>query len=1060
MQARIFSVVSPLLFAAVATAAPANLQVDFDRAVRPILSDNCFTCHGPDSTKRMVGLHFDTKEGAFGKPGVIVPGDSAHSKMFLRISNPNEAMRMPPVSSGHKLTPAQIETIKTWIDTGAKWETHWSFAPPVRPELPAVKNESWPRTPIDRFILARLEKESLAPSPETDKATLLRRVTFDLTGLPPTLAELKNFLADNSPTAYEKVVDRLLASPHYGERMSVPWLDLARYSDTHGYHIDSAREMWPWRDWVINAFNQNMPYDQFSLEQLAGDLLPNATQSQIIATGFNRNHMINFEGGAIPEEYQNEYIVDRIEATSTTWLGITLGCARCHDHKYDPLTQKDFYSFGAFFNAVPEEGLDGYKGNAKPFLQLPNAQQTATKDLLSKFIKQKDEQLFDAQFAWERQQREMPVSDVTAGLTAEFPFDDSLADRLHADVSPKLLNGKLEYVNGLAARAADFDAEPQVSFGPSVGTLSTNKPFTLAFWIKADGPSGMSILQHRAPNVAQTLVSAAPRLVSALGSVPSPTYEIALDYCAKNTCNVIVKMEDPSSHSAIEIKSQKGATLESWSHLTITYDGSNHAKGIQIFVDGQPIPIDIIRDQLTTPITFNTGELQIGNKDWGTPFKGQLSDLRFYDRRLYSNEVSELAVATPLHKIIDVPVARRTEPQQKWLRDYFVANVANPLEKQEKQDLATLRRGFDQLNREITSTMVMSDMAKPRDTFVLKRGDYRLAADKVLPNTPIVLPALPSDAPRNRLTLAKWIIDPANPLTARVAVNHFWQMYFGVGLVKTAEDFGSQGDPPANQDLLDWLATEFVQSKWDVKAMQKLIVTSAVYRQSSRVTPELFEKDPENRLIAHGPRFRLPAEMIRDNALFVSGLITDKIGGPSVLPYQPKGLWEEMAFGGDFSAQTYVQSHGADLYRRSMYTFVKRTVPYPGLNTFDAPDREKCTARRTITNTPLQALLLMNDPTYLEASRALAQRSLPQSDRVRWIFHLVTDRDPSAQETAILTKLYEKEHARYADHKDAAQKLITIGESKPDPLADPADLAAWTMVASTILNMDETVTKN
>ena len=1065
-----------LAFLPVSVSAFAATAVDFDRQVRPILSDNCFACHGPDEKQRMLGIHFDTKEGAFAKPGVIVPGDSAHSKMYLRISNPNEAMRMPPVSSGHKLTPAQIDTIKAWIDSGAKWETHWSFVPPVRPELPAVKNESWVRTPIDRFVLARLEKENLAPSPETDTATLLRRVTFDLTGLPPTPAELNAFLADTSSNAYEKVVDRLLASPHYGERMSVPWLDLARYSDTHGYHIDSAREMWPWRDWVIQAFNHNMPYDQFTVEQIAGDLLPNSTQAQQIATGFNRNHMINFEGGAIPEEYQNEYIVDRIEATSTTWLGITLGCARCHDHKYDPLTQKDFYSFGAFFNAVPEEGLDGYKGNAKPFLQLPNTQQTATKDLLSKFIKQKDEQLLQAQAAWERQQREMPVADITSGLIAEYPFDDSLADRLHSDASPKLLNGKLEYVNGLAARAADFDAEPQVSYG-SIGAFSTTKPFTLTFWVKADGPSGMELFQRYASSP-PTLPIPSAENATAKPPTPEPTahpshdrqgvlssgYEIALDYCAKNTCNVIVRLRDKGVDSGIEVKSQKGAALEAWSHLSITYDGSGKAKGIQIYVDGQAVPVDVIRDQPLN-VVFDKGDLQTGNKEWGTPFKGQLSDLRFYDRRLYANEVSELGLFGPLHKVLDVPEARRSEAQQKWLRDYFVASVANPLEKQEKQDLATLKRGFDQLNREIPSTMVMSDMAKPRDTFVLKRGDYRLQGDKVTPNTPIVLPALPSDAPRNRLTLAKWIVDPANPLTPRVAVNHFWQMYFGLGLVKTAEDFGSQGDPPSNQALLDWLATEFLQSKWDVKAMQRLIVTSAVYRQASKVTPEQFEKDPENRLLARGPRFRLPAEMIRDNALFVSGLINDKIGGPSVLPYQPKGLWEEMAFGGDFSAQTYEQSHGADLYRRSMYTFWKRTVPYPGLNTFDAPDREKCSARRTITNTPLQALLLMNDPTYLEASRTLAQRDLTEApanetERVRWAFRLITDRDPSPKEAEILTKLYEKERTHYETHKDAAQKLLTIGESKPDTRFEPVELAAWTMVASTILNMDETVTKN
>jgi mono/diheme cytochrome c family protein len=1026
-----------------AAAAPA---VDFDRQVRPILSDNCFTCHGPDEKQRMMGLHFDTKEGAFGKAGVIVPGDSAHSKMYLRISNPNEAMRMPPVSSGHKLTPAQIETIKAWIDSGAKWERHWAFVAPVRPELPAVKQEGWVRTPIDRFVLAKLESQGLAPSPAADKATLLRRVTFDLTGLPPTLDEAKAFLADNSVNAYEKVVDRLIASPHYGERMAVPWLDLARYADTHGYHIDSAREMWPWRDWVIRAFNRNMPYDEFTIEQIAGDMLPNATEQQKIATGFNRNHMINFEGGAIPEEYQNEYIVDRIEATSTTWLGITLGCARCHDHKYDPLTQKDFYSFGAFFNGVPEEGLDGYKGNAKPFLQLPRPQDTAMKELLSNAIKQKDAELLEAQSAWERQQREMPVADVTGELIAEYAMDDSLTDRLHADLSAKLLHGKLEYVGGIAGRAADFDAEPQVSYGKA-GAFASAKPFTIAFWVKADGPSGMALFQRYEKSPKESV-----------------GYEIALDYCAKGTCDVIVRLRDKGVESGIEVKSQRGATLEAWSHVTVTYDGSGKAKGVQIYVGGQAVPVDVVRDQPLN-VTFDKGELQTGNKDWGTPLKGQLSDLRFYNRRLYANEVLELGQLGPLHRVLDEPTDRRSKEQSKWLRDYFVANVANPLEKQEKQDLDTLNRGLEQFNHEIPSTMVMAEMEKPRDTFVLKRGDYRMPGNKVVPNTPGVLPPLPTDAPRNRLTLAKWIVDPTNPLTARVAVNHFWQMYFGIGLVKTAEDFGSQGDPPANQELLDWIATEFVESKWDVKAMQRLIVTSAVYRQASKVTPELYEKDPENRLMARGPRFRLPAEMIRDNALFVSGLINDKIGGPSVLPYQPKGLWEEMAFGGDFSAQTYVQSHGVDLYRRSMYTFWKRTVPFPGLNTFDAPDREKCSARRTITNTPLQALLLMNDPTYLEASRALAQRDLKEaaaneSERIRYAFRLVTERDPSTKESDVLAKLYEKERAHYESHKDAAEKLITIGESKPDAHLDPTDLAAWTMVASTILNMDEAVTKN
>lgn len=1036
---------TPLALGAVQSLQAAGPAVDFDRQVRPILSDICFTCHGPDEKHRMAGLHFDTKEGAFGKEGVIVPGDSTHSKMYLRISNPNEAMRMPPPYSGRKLTAAQIEIIKDWIDSGAKWEMHWAFVPPKRPELPAAHDQNWIRTPIDRFVVAKLEKEGLHPSPEADKTTLLRRLSFDLTGLPPTPAELNAFLADDSPQAYEKVVDRLLSSPHYGERMTMQWLDFARYADTHGYHIDSAREMWPWRDWVIQAFNRNMPYDQFTIEQIAGDLLPHPTQAQVIATGFNRNHMINFEGGAIPEEYQNEYIVDRIEATSTTWLGVTLGCARCHDHKYDPFRQKDFYSFGAFFNSVPEEGLDGKKGNAVPFLQLPNPKQAEMKALLLAAIKGKDEEIATTEGAWEQHQREMPVSDVTSGLIAEYDLDDSLANRVAPGLDAKVVSGKLTFTQGRISHAADFEEEPQVSFG-GAGAFATDKPFSIAMWLKPEGPSGMEILQ-RYEKTTKT----------------GPGYEVALDYCSKNNCNVIVRLRR-GPDSGIEVKSKDGVALQAWNHLAVSYDGSGKAKGIQIYVDGRSIKTNAGFEQMALA-SFDRGELRIGNKEWGTAFKGQLAELRLYNRRLYASEAYELGLLEPIHKVLQIANERRSEDQKKWLRDYFLKEAGNPAEKQLGVDYSSLNKGLDQLNREIPSTMVMGEMEKPRETFILMRGDYRNRGEKVEPNTPAVLPPLPTNAPRNRLALARWLVDPGNPLTARVAVNHFWQMYFGLGIVKTSEDFGSQGDPPSNQELLDWLATEFIRTNWDVKAMQRLIVTSAVYRQSSKVTPELLEKDPENRLLARGPRFRLPAEMVRDNALCISGLLTDRIGGPSVRPYQPKGLWEEMAFGGDFSAQTYEQSHGSDLYRRSMYTFWKRTVPYPSLNTFDAPDREKCTARRGVTNTPLQALVLMNDPTYVEASRAFAERNLreggsTETDRIRYAFRLATDRDPSPEEFAILEKLYKKQIVHYDTDRGAVEKLLSVGESKRNSKYDPAELAAWTLVASTILNMDETITKN
>jgi Protein of unknown function (DUF1553)/Protein of unknown function (DUF1549)/Concanavalin A-like lectin/glucanases superfamily/Planctomycete cytochrome C len=1045
MQMRLNWVVLTAAFAALPLR-PAAPPVDFDRQVRPILSDNCFACHGPDEKHRMAGLHFDTKEGAFSKPGVIVPGDSAHSKIYLKVSNPNEAMRMPPPYSGRKLTAQQIETIKNWVDSGAKWETHWAFVPPKRPEVPAVKDTTWARNDIDRFVLAKLESEGLHPSPETDKTTLLRRVTFDLTGLPPTPEELKAFLADHSPNAYEKVVDRLLASPRYGERMTMQWLDFARYADTHGYHIDSARDMWIWRDWVIQAFNNNMPYDEFTIEQIAGDLLPGRTQSQLIATGFNRNHMINFEGGAIPEEYQNEYIVDRIEATSTTFLGITLGCARCHNHKYDPLTQKDFYSFGAFFNSVPEKGLDGYTGNAVPFFQMPHDDQKQMKETLLQLVKTRDQEINAAEATWEQRQRQMPVSDVTDGLISEYLFDDSLADSFQHEGPAKLVSGKLSYIDGRLGRAANLDETPQLSFA-NAAAFEKDKPFTVALWVHPNGPSGMQILQR---------YDKTPK--------NNPGYEIALDYKGKNGCRIITRMRDGGTGPGIEVKSREGVPVEDWSHIAVSYDGSGQARGIQIYIDGRNIPTDIVNDKLAADFA-NKGESQIGNKEWGTPFKGSISDLRIYNRRLYPNEALELGLLSPVHSLLQIPREKRTGNQKGWLTWYFVNHVGNPAEHQLNTDLYALKGGVDELDREIPSVMVMSEMEKPRDTFVLGRGDYRNRGEKVSPNIPAVLPPLPADAPKNRLTLARWLVDPGNPLTARVAVNHFWQMYFGIGIVKTSEDFGSQGDPPSNQQMLDWLATEFVASKWDVKEMQRLIVTSATYRQSSKVTPELLEKDPENRLLARGPRFRLPAEMIRDNALCLSGLINTKIGGPSVLPYQPKGLWEEMAFGEKFSAQTYVQSHGADLYRRSMYTFWKRTVPYPSLNTFDAPSREKCTARRTTTNTPLQALVLMNDPTYVEASRKFAERDIRaagpnETDRIRYAFRMATDRDPTPQELAILDTLYRKERAHYDSDPSDAEKLLSIGESPRDKKLDTVDLAAMTLVTSTILNMDETVTKN
>lgn len=1031
-----------------------NKPVDFNRDIRPILSDNCFECHGPDEGQRKARLRLDTREGAFAKAGVIVPGDAANSKIVRRITSQDPNVVMPPPASGHKLTAQQIELIRRWIEEGAKWSTHWAYQTPQRPEVPKVGNATWVRNPIDNFILARLEKEGLKPSPEADKITLLRRVTLDLTGLPPTPAEVDAFLADKSPDAYEKVVDRLLASPHYGERMAMQWLDLARYADTHGYHIDSHRDMWPWRDWLIRAFNQNKPYDQLTIEQLAGDLLPNATLEQKLASGFNRNHMINFEGGAIPEEYQTEYVVDRVEATATTWMAMTMGCARCHSHKYDPLSHKEFYQFFAFFNNVSEKGLDGRDGNAAPYLTLPTESQQAELERLNAQIQALNADLTDKQVAplqeeWEKQFAGRVAPAPREGLMAHYELDSNFSDLSGRYQHGRTVKGDPTFNAGQVGRAVKFDGDSQVTFG-NVGCFEKNEPFTLAVWVKGEGNLPTAVLQK--------IESAETRR----------GYELVLEGrelvgVQKWASYLTVKLTTHAPDSAIQIRTRRLLTLGTWTHITLTYDGSGKASGLKLYLNGEPHDAEVLQDTLNGSIKTDA-ELQIGNPLLGKPYRGQLDDLRLYSRALTADEAARLAIHYPIEAIISGVNGKRSKEDAQRVREYFLTYAAPAAMRKAFAEVNELRKRRDRLNKEILNVMVMDEMPKRRDTFILARGDYRNRTEKVEPGVPAVLPPLPAGAPPNRLTLAKWLVDPQHPLTARVAVNRYWQIYFGHGIVKTAEDFGSQGEPPVHPELLDWLATEFIRTGWNVKAMQKLIVTSATYRQLSKVTPELHEKDPENRLLARGPRVRLQAEMIRDAALAASGLLNEQIGGPSVLPYQPPGLWEEMAFGDGFTAQEYKQSHGRDLYRRSMYTFWKRTVPPASLATFDAPDREKCTARRAVTNTPLQALVLMNDPTYVEAARALAARTLREggkdvSARIAYAFRLATARLPLAQESRVLRELYAKQLARYRRDRQAAHELLHVGESQVDERMDAAELAAWTMTASAILNLDETLTK-
>ena len=1039
--------------------AQADAKVNFQRDIRPILSENCFACHGPDEKQRMANLRLDTKEGAFTERGdyrILFPGNAANSRLYQKISSRDKALHMPPPGSGRALTGQQIDLIRRWIDEGAAWETHWAYLAPQRPALPRVSLAAWPRNPIDQFVLARLEREGLRPSPEAAKTSLLRRLSLDLTGLPPTLAEVDAYLADKSADAYEKQVERLLRSSRHAERLAMQWLDLARYADTHGYHIDSHRDMWPWRDWLIGAFRRNLPFDQLTIEQLAGDLLPSPTLEQKIATGFNRNHMINFEGGAIPEEYQNEYVVDRVETTATVWMGMTLGCARCHDHKYDPITQKEFYRLYAFFNTIPEKGLDGRKGNAEPLVQIPSPAQKIELERITGRIAAMEKAMPEKEIAtlqeeWEKARASSVPLLPREGLAAHYEMDGHLADTSGQYQHARSLRGGLTYSNGPVFRAADFDGETHLDLGYRAAPPEDR--FSLALWVRPTGKLEMGVLQK----------------------VDEPQHRRGFELFfeefeklpdLKRGARLYIRLIHRWPDQLVEIRTRERLIQSSWSQITLCYQGSGKASGLRLYLDGQLADVEILRDALSGPIS-NARPLEIGNQKLRNRYKGQLDDLRIYHRMLEPAEIEQLAVHYPIRALLSDSTPRRAADQKERkdkLRDYFLTYDAP----EQLRRLHAQRKGLEAekeaLHKTIPTAMVMEEMAKPRETFILGRGDYRNQGEKVAPGVPGVLPPLPPGAPANRLGLARWLMDPSHPLTARVAVNRYWQLYFGSGLVKTAEDFGSQGEPPAHPELLDWLATEFLRSGWDIRGLERLIVTSATYRQASRVTPELLEKDPENRLLARASRFRLPAEMLRDNALAISGLLEEQAGGPGVYPYQPKGVWEDIAYGDVYSAQSYTLDTGKDLYRRSLYTFFKRTAPPPSLAAFDAPDREKCVARRAMTNTPLQALVLMNDPTYVEAARVLARRMITEAGgdpgkRIRLGFRLATSRAPSPGEQRILRHLAGQQLAVYRRDREAALRLLKVGESAVDPHLETSELAAWTTVASAILNLDETITR-
>jgi hypothetical protein len=1036
------------LAAAPPTAGAAEPQapgaVEFNRDVRPILSDACFHCHGPDRAKRKASLRLDLEEGATADLGgyrAIVPGKLDESELYRRITSDDPTEHMPPPDSGRALNPRQVAVLKAWIEQGAKWQKHWSLIAPRRPELPRVSRPEWVRNPIDRFILARLDAEALAPAPEADRTTLIRRASLDLTGLPPTPTEVDAFLADPAPDAYERVVDRLLASARYGERMAIRWLNAARYADTNGYQTDAERFMWRWRDWVIDAFNRNMPFDRFTIEQLAGDLLPNPTLEQQIATGFNRNHRGNAEGGIIPEEYAVEYVVDRVDTTATVWLGLTMLCSRCHDHKYDPITQKEFYQVFAFFNNVPENGRAIKYGNSPPVIKAPTPQQQAALRKLEAKLEEAEAKekslaptLTKAQTAWEcALTGGAPLSwSITDGLAARFDLDGSLACSA-SEACSRVCEGEPEFAQGAVGKAAVFDGARYVE-ADDVGDFGFYSKFSLAAWVQPDDKGG-------------TIVSRMTDAEQAEG------YSVVLRG-GRVEVNLVKRWLD----DAIRIRTRRALPARQWHHVLVTYDGSRVAEGIKVYIDGKDEPIEVLLDELNQsfqskqPFRIGAGGGPAGR------FRGRIDDVRVFDRALSGVEAEIVALADRIDQIAAIPPAERTSAQANKLRAGFLAGPAPAPLRAAHDRVVALRAERARLVESFPTTMVMKERPDRRPTFVLKRGEYDKPGEEVAPGVPAALPPLPEGVRRDRLALARWLVDPSNPLTARVAVNRYWQMYFGTGLVATVDDLGSQGEWPSHPALLDWLATEFVRTGWDVKALQRLIVTSATYRQSSDASAAMLRRDPDNRLLARGPRLRLPAEMIRDQALAVGGLLVERTGGPSVRPYQPDGLWKEL------TADDYVQDHGANLYRRSLYTFWKRTVSPPVMIAFDASTRETCTVRESRTNTPLQALALLNEVTFVEAARGLAQRmfreggSTPE-DRITLAFRLATARRPSDRELAILKDDLQAQLEHFKHDPAAARGLLAVGESAADPRIEPVELAAYTAVASLVLNLNETITK-
>jgi hypothetical protein len=1029
--------------------------VAFNEHIRPILVDNCFRCHGSDPGSRKEDLRLDRPEFAFaprgnGKP-VIVKGNPAASALMRRITSTDPDTVMPPPETHKTLEPREVALLERWIKEGAEYQPHWAFIKPERPAPPDVRSPDRVRNPIDRFVLARLDAEGLTPNPEADRRTLIRRVTLDLTGLPPTPEEVEAFVRDDSREAYEALVDRLLARPSYGEHRARYWLDAVRYADTHGYHFDNYRSIWPYRDWVIDAFNANQPFDQFTREQIAGDMFPRATRAQRIATGYIRAGMSTNEGGTIPAENLAIYATDRVETTSQVWLGLTVGCARCHDHKFDPITAKDFYSMAAFFRNTTQPAMDKNIYDSPPILRLPRAEDAeryaVLPDELDAARNAYDchvDASGDAFQAWQRTQGPADLPRIS---------DERLDFRLLSDpAEPKTLRNVVSperafTLTGGNPMAVTSPQGPGVRLPKGVaadlgdlGDVESDEPFSYGAWVQVTDIVDGALL-------ARMDVAGGYR---------------GWDLFMKGS-RVGAQIISSWNQDALRVLAQKAVSSEGWHHVFVTYDGSRKARGVKIYYDGEVQGVYEESDSLRGSIRTKT-PLRLNRRSTGEGTEGaSVHDVRFYRRALSAPEVQVLGTRGALEAALAAPPNERTKEQLKPLRDYYLAYVdAEAIRLRDARD--ALVAEFEAVKARSKVTLVAEEMKGQKPfAHILIRGQYDQKGDKVEAAVPAVLPPLPKGAPANRLGLARWLTDPDHPLTARVNVNRFWAEVFGQGLVPTPGEFGVTGEPPTNPKLLDWLAVEFRESGWDVKALFRLMVTSATYRQSAAATPEKLEKDADNRLLSRGPRFRMHGEMIRDLALRASGLLSAQMGGPSVKPYQPPGIWEVVAME-ESNTRIYVPDRGQANYRRSLYTFWKRAAPPPAMETFNAPTREECAVDRERTNTPLQALVTLNDAQFVEASRRLAEVAIRESReddarRLDAIALRVLARPLEAAERDALKPVIGDLRQRYAGDPKAARALVSVGDSSPSASIPTPELAAWTMVASQFFNLDEALSK-